>query len=918
MNKHMKLTATGLIIIFLVFAGSATTYAGNDFESMSQYISRDEGYTGEILENNLDEKIRVKVSLTDLNISLKTIENQQYTVVEIPGMPSSGEDGCPILPRIIQTLQISDTLCPMISLNVLSTQRIPLNFPLLPYQNDQEIEDINSIDTKLLHKITDVYPSEQISMSEPGIMRDIRLVIVSFNPVQFIPSANCLEVVDEAEIIIQYNNEDSANKILEHGSYSRSFEDLYKALIPNYDDSWAQNRNRNNAEVYLMIMPESFESRCQGFITWKEQQGFDVEILRLEDLSGSTAENIKTALQTMYVTGKRPVYVCIVGNTNNFPVHESVDNYHPPADWYDDDWYYQLLDGSDLFPETFQSRLPARNNTELTTMLSKILWYEQTPQVTNQAYYKTAIMAAADYYQSQITVKEQTAERLTTNLKYNQIHTMYNWNWGSRNTLVDWIENGVSIINYRGEGWFSGWTPAGGSFEYYDVDSLSNTNLLPVITSIGCGVGMFDGSEESFSHSWMTLGTATNHKGAVAFMGPTFNTRTIINNWIDRGIYRGYCYHDITRSAPAFVYGKIYAYNYLYDHQPSGQSQEDFRTDLETHLREYVSQGTPDLWWRTAVPRYAQIHTAWTPGSDRDGIVIIDENGNRVSDCQISFIKGNEHRVYMTDGGGGIKVFMRDVSSPIPATVTGRNLFPVFATYLPQQEGEDGDIVITEIKPDILRTGNEGDKIELFNNDTVSVNLSGWTIGDLDGYDIQFVTEDAVLNPGDIAVVVLAGFEGTESVTPTSYGLLIESTAQPGMSSMEDTVVLRNTKGRVRDSVCYHNGSGIGSTDAANDMSKLTQPGTGLSMGSGAWWTGPDEVTREQYEALAVDWSVYAGNGGPGSIKRISIPPAGQYDRPSNFVVSSIEGFGSFTPTRVNRVTRPSCFDGTGIALQER
>ncbi|MCD4653200.1 lamin tail domain-containing protein [bacterium] len=889
-----------LMFLLLVLLCSFVADANEDFEFLDQMKVRDEGYKGEILNNEIDEFIRIKISLTDLDISIKTVENQQFTVVEIPGMPSTMSEGYPILPRITQVLQISDKLCPMISIEAISTRRIPLHYPLLPAQDDQEIEDIHTIISAVdLFQIkSDIYPAKQILMSEPKIMRDVRMVIVSYHPVRFLPLENCLEVVDEAEITIRYSEEDSINKILEHGPYSRSFESLYRALIPNYSDAWAQDRDRNAAEVYLMIMKGSFESRCQGFITWKEQQGFDVEILRLEELTSSTAENIKAAVQAMYNSEKRPVYVCLVGNTNNFPVYESLDYYHPPADPYDDDWYYQLLDGSDLFPETFQSRLPARNSSELTIMLSKILWYEQTPQVTNQEFYKTAIMAAADYYESQITVKEQTAERLTTNLHYDQIHTMYNWSWGSGEQVLDWVEEGVSIINYRGEGWYSGWSPAGGSLDYSEVATLSNTNLLPIITSIGCGVGMFDGYTASFAHTWMTMGSPTNHLGAVAFMGPTFNTRTIINNWIDRGIYRGYCYHDIVRSAPVFVYGKLYAHHYLYDYDPSGQSQEDFRENLETHLREYVLHGTPDMWWRTDMPGYAQVHTAWTPGSDRDGIVIIDEFGNRVPDCQVSFIKDSEHRIYVTDGGGGIKVFMRDISSPIPATVTGHNLFPLFTTYIPQEEGEDGDIMITEFKPDIQTTGTAGDKVELYNNDVSSVNLNGWTIGDLDGYDLQFVTIDAILEPGEIAVVELVGFEGTQSVTNTTYGLLIISTAQPGLSSMEDAIVLRNTNGRVRDSICYHNASGIGSTDATYDMSKLTQPGTGLRMGSGGWWTGPDDVAREQYESLAVDWSSYAGNGGPGSIIRNTIPASGAYDRPDYFTVSSTEEFGSFTPTR--------------------
>ncbi|MBN1879061.1 lamin tail domain-containing protein [bacterium] len=892
------------LFICMILTGSNGIRAV-DNEMTGELKARDEGCYSTVLQNAMNEEIRLRVSVTDLFVDIRDVDGQEYSVVEIPGMPSTMADGYPMLPRIPQMIQISDTLAPDVSFVPLSVRRIPLTHPLLPAQDDLESEDIRIIeqDNVLRDASTDVYPSNRLLVSEPMIFRDVRIIMVSFHPVQYLVDEDCLEIIDEVEITVRYSSDDSPNRLLHHGPYSRSFEQLYRALIPNYDDAWIGDRDRTTAEIYLMIMPQAFESRCQGFITWKEQQGFRVDILRLESIgSNPTATQVKAVLTNLYNSENRPVYVCIAGNTNNFPVYESLDYYHPPADPFDDDYFYQLLEGTDLLPETLQSRLPARNGTELTTMLSKILWYEQTPQTTNTAYYKTALMAAANYYQSQITVKEQTAERLITNLDYSTIHTMYSWNSSSISNVKNWITNGISILNYRGEGWYSGWYPDGYNFFYDDVESINNINLLPVITSIGCGVGMFDGSTASFSHTWMTMGSATEHKGAVAFMGPTFNTRTIINNWLDRGIYRGFCYHDITRSAAVFNYGKIYAYNYLYDYNDPVYGVAGIREHLDVHMREYVLQGTPDLWWRTDIPRNADIYTAWSPDSDRDGIVVIDDTGNRVANAQLSFLKDNVRRLYTTNSSGGCRVFMRDVDEPIPCTLTGWNLFPSFTTYLPQMPGEDGDIIITEIKPDIETTGIAGDKVELYNNGTTAVDLAGWTIGDLDGYDIPFTMSAAVLDAGDIAVVEFLGFDGLESVTQTGYGLLIRSRAQPGLSSEEDQVVLRNTLGTLRDAICYHNGTTIGSTDAAYDLSKLTPPGSELGVGTGGWWTGPDTVTNELYESLTVNWSAFKGNGGPGSIQRIAIPEQGQYDNLSNFIAVSTDNFGVFSVQK-NHVT---------------
>ncbi len=351
-------------------------------------------------------------------------------------------------------------------------------------------------------------------------------------------------------------------------------------------------------------------------------------------------------------------------------------------------------------------------------------------------------MSCSGLYESQQITKEQTAERLFTNLDYNTIHTMYDWTIGGSELQVSaWINQGISILNYRGEGWSSGWNPGHATGWHYDrVYALTNTNMLPVVTSIGCGVAMFSASE-CFGHSWMVHGTPSAHKGAVAFMGPTYNTRTTINNWIDRGIYRGFCYHSITRSSQAFNYGKMYAHDHFL-----GTPYMD--NDIPTHLREYVLFGNPDLWWRTDQPRQAGIFTAWSPDSDRDGIVVIDAMGKRVANAQVSFLKDTERRVYVTNDSGGCRVYMRDVDQPIPVTVTGWNLIPVFSTYLPQQDGQDGDVLISEVKPDVEMTGIAGDKVELYNNGLTAVNIAGWTIGDLDGFDIPITMNDAILEPG--------------------------------------------------------------------------------------------------------------------------------------------------------------------------
>ena len=888
-NLFQKMLSVFCVIILPVII---TPVISADFDGGTELsqAKRDEGFVLSQVKNELDSEVIIRIEVPDIKFSQKTVDGENYTVLEIAEAGWMMTPGEPLLPMIGHFFQISDTLAPHVSLNVIRSHQIPLEYPILPAQEDLEPSDVYTIESKqwYVYSENNWFPSTHVLQEDPVILRDVRLLPVAYYPIRYNGGSQTLEIIDEAELVIKMVDEPTVNILESHGPYSPSFEQLYRALVPNYDDSWSENRDRNTAERYLLIMKDMFESRCQGFIAWKEQQGFVVDIMRFSELGGNPSyTTVYNAILAKYQGEERPTYVSIIGSTNHFPVHESHDSYM--SGYFDDDLYYSQLEGSDLLPDIYLSRYPVVDGEELTTMLNRILYYEQTPHEGTDLY-KTALMACSGLYSSQQTTKEQTADRLTINLNYTNIHTMYNWTSSSVNQVQSWINEGVSLINYRGEGWQSGWHPEHAyNFEYPEVYALQNGDQFPVVTSIGCGVAMFDASHECFAHAWVTLGDSVNMRGAVAFMGPTWNTRTTINNWIDRGIYRGFCYHDLTRSAQAFVYGKLYSYSHFL-------GTPYMTNDIPTHMREYILFGNPDLFWRTSVPRHAQVYQAWCPSSDRVGALVLDNSGHKVPNAQICFIKDTEQRVYVTDGGGGCRLYMNDITEPVPYTLTGWNLLPNFETFDLTEIGEDGNIIITEIKPDIETTGFAGDKIELANLDTTdSVNLKNWTIGDLDGYDLPFVTQDAILGPHQLAVVELVGFNGVETVTETSYGLLIKSRAVVGLSSLEDTAVIRNARGRVRDAVCWHNGSGIGSTNESFDLSKLTQPESSLKMGSNGWWTGPDTVEQNQYESLTIDWSDYAGIGGPGSIQRTAVPGTGEYDSPANFVINSNDNFGSWT-----------------------
>ncbi|NTW89194.1 MAG: hypothetical protein HGB26_08820, partial [Desulfobulbaceae bacterium] len=58
--------------------------------------------------------------------------------------------------------------------------------------------------------------------------------------------------------------------------------------------------------------------------------------------------------------------------------------------------------------------------------------------------------------------------------------------------VLDAVNDGRSFLNYRGEGWSSGWQASCYNFQTSDVSGLNNGERFTFVTSIGCGVAMFD------------------------------------------------------------------------------------------------------------------------------------------------------------------------------------------------------------------------------------------------------------------------------------------------------------------------------------------------------------------------------------------------------------------------------------------
>jgi hypothetical protein len=415
------------------------------------------------------------------------------------------------------------------------------------------------------------YPASFAEVEEPSVFRDFRVARVAFYPVRYNPVTKQLQVTTSITVRVVYGKGEVINpKTSPKRKISPSFADLYRNFIFNYESvsQKSYQGKEDGKELMLCIMPDDFAASFQVYANWKRQSGIDVHVTKFSDI-GANASNpdiIKNHISNAYFNwADPPTYVLIIGDVGVFP-HKIVtySNYSFP-----NEDFFVTVDGNDYFPEMMIGRFTNQTDFRMQVMINKFMLYEKTPYTDQTDWFKKGICCSNNAYASQVTTKRFAAGLMLEKGNFISVDTMMSngnsWGGGCTyniNNVISAINNGRSYLNYRGEGWYSGWYASCYDFNTSHVSSLNNGQKFTFVTSIGCGVAGFHASGGNcFGEEWIQLGSLTAPRGAIGFIGPTSNTHTTYNNRIDKGIYVGMFQEGMNTSGQALMRGKLYMYN---------------------------------------------------------------------------------------------------------------------------------------------------------------------------------------------------------------------------------------------------------------------------------------------------------------------------------------------------------------------
>lgn len=512
----------------------------------------------------------------------------------------------------------------------------------------------------LLSSVTDELATASVSVSQPAIMRDLRVVRVTFTPPLSGPRASC-----SVDLALAFGGGAGVNeKTRSLPLASPAFARLYKDQVLNYEpDDFASAPSFDSRDAvpegarYLIISADTYLPDIAPLAEWRNAQGLLAKVVALSTI-GSTSQAIHDYVQNAYDTWDvPPEYVLLVGDTEQMPGHEDLA--------YTDN-YYATMEGEDVLADILVGRISADTHTHCQTQVAKILGYERTPVENDPNWPLSATMLIADdndtgdwvYYDNTWYIYD-----LMENAAFAPIDTLFDKNDVSKSEVYASINNGAGFVNFRGQAWYNWPYP-------FDLDTSSVTTgwRLPVVVSATCGTGMYE-TDGFMCELWVRAGSATTPKGGVAFFAtntayPGEVELALRRGYVDEGFFGNVFSEDGLTLGEACAAGKMNMFKY------SGNEEEYEGWNL---------LGDPAMsLWSGAMREISASHDLAVQPGHTDFAVTVMEGRSYVEGALVACVKGNETYSWgYTDALGEVTLSVDPVTEgEMTVTVTARNAIP--------------------------------------------------------------------------------------------------------------------------------------------------------------------------------------------------------------------------------------------------
>ncbi len=523
MGKFAKGLCLGLLVC-LMAAGSL--FAG-------QSITVGTSPTGVTLLEQNSNSVTLQLNIGTVDFTTVNTRDGQFTLMTVDGFTTSHRIGEPALPMVNKLISIPfgcelQTKVVSSRSTEISLTNLGFNDPLMPEQPSlSKSVDPSTVPfeyDRSVYEQAGYYTLPQAESNIEGIMRGVRLGLVSIAPIEYDPIKNAVRICDQIIVTVTFEHPDWAETEMNwRKGYSPYFEPIEGRVI-NYRGQFSTMKADlvKYPVKYLIISARMFEAQLQPFIQWKIKKGFNVQVA-YTDVIGTTNTAIKSYIQSVYNAGTPedppPSFVLFVGDAQQIPPFNGSAGSHVT-----DLRFCEFT--NDNFPEIYYGRFSAQNATQLQPQIDKTLEYEQYLMPDPSYLSNVTLVAGVDgsyaptYGNGQINYG--------TNLYFNAAHNITPNVWlypasdgaGAPAAVRQTLNTGIGLYNYTAHGSHDGlYDP---SFSTSDIASLTANHKYLLLIGNCCLTNTFgtDYSTPCFGEAFLQAAD----KAGIGYIGGTNST----------------------------------------------------------------------------------------------------------------------------------------------------------------------------------------------------------------------------------------------------------------------------------------------------------------------------------------------------------------------------------------------------------
>ncbi len=520
-------------------------------------------------------------SLDDFQVNGKTVKE-----VSLPGNFLPNDAGMPNLPGQGRYIAIPQGSTPKLTILSQRTEVIH-NVDIVPAfiipaeNNDQPLQYVKNA---AVYSKNAYYPAEPIKISSIEQIRGVDVVILGITPFQYNPVTKDLIVYRDIKVDVSF---DGGNGHFGDDAYrSRWFDPILQDAILNADalpvidyNKRLQSYNKQNRTdecEYIIISPTGpdFLRWADSIANFRNQQGILTKVFTVDEVGGNTATAIEAWIDNAYNSWTiKPVACMMFGDFGA----DATKNVTSPivtmsAETFPSDHKLGDVNADDMAEIVF-SRVVANNNTQLTTICTKLLDYERNPP-TDTSYYQHPITAlgwqterwfqlcsevVGGYFRSigkhpvRINAIYQgtpgsiwsSATNTNTVVSYfgpsglgyipqTPAEMPCCWNGGTAAQVNTAINDGSFLLQHRDHGMETGWGEP--SYTNSNIDQL--TNIKPTfVMSINCLTGKYNWGSECFGERFIRHTKNGHNAGALGLVCPSEVSYSFVNDTFAWGMY---------------------------------------------------------------------------------------------------------------------------------------------------------------------------------------------------------------------------------------------------------------------------------------------------------------------------------------------------------------------------------------------